>query len=66
MGLVACSGSSSSDGGTASGGTGATQGGVKPDFSLTDVNDTSPSAGDPVSPRDYLERVSAWYFAHAT
>jgi hypothetical protein len=36
------------------------------DFSLADVNETSPSFGQPVSPRDYLERVSGWYFGHAT
>jgi hypothetical protein len=37
-----------------------------PDFSLLDVNATSPTAGQPVSPRDYLEQVSGWYFGHAT
>ena len=36
-----------------------------PDFSLVDTNATSPSAGEAVSPRDYRERVSAWYFGHA-
>lgn len=36
------------------------------DFSLVDVNTTSPTAGDPVSPRDYLAKVSGWYFGHAT
>ena len=36
------------------------------DFSLVDVNATSPTAGDPVSPRDYLAKVSGWYFGHAT
>ena len=38
----------------------------QPDFHLTDVNETSTSTGQAVSPRDYLEEVSAWYFAHAT
>ena len=37
-----------------------------PDFSLIDVNDTSPTASERVSPRDYLEKVSGWYFTHAT
>jgi len=37
-----------------------------PDFSLTDVNPNSPTSGQAVSPRDYLEQVSAWYFGHAT
>lgn len=37
-----------------------------PDFSLTDVNPNSPRNGQAVSPRDYLQQVSAWYFGHAT
>ena len=37
-----------------------------PAFSVVDVNPTSPRSGEMVSPRDYLERVSAWYFGHAT
>jgi hypothetical protein len=37
-----------------------------PDFTLTDVNASSPTFGDAVSPRDYLEMVSGWYFGHAT
>lgn len=37
-----------------------------PDFSLVDVNSTSATADQPVSPRDYLGRVSAWYFGHST
>ena len=37
-----------------------------PDFSLTDVNPNSPTKDQAVSPRDYLEQVSAWYFGHAT
>ena len=41
-------------------------GGPVPDFSLLDVNATSPTHGTPVSPKDYLMQVSAWYFAHAT
>ena len=36
------------------------------DFSLVDMNATSPTAGEPVSPRDYLAKVSGWYFGHAT
>ena len=39
---------------------------VASDFSLPDVNPTSPRFNQGVSPRDYLERVSAWYFGHAT
>jgi hypothetical protein len=37
-----------------------------PDFSLADVNATSATADQAVSPRDYLQRVSAWYFGHST
>ena len=37
-----------------------------PDFTLTDVNLTSSSYDQPVSPRDYLGQVSGWYFGHAT
>ncbi len=37
-----------------------------PAFLLEDVNATSASYGDLVSPRAYLGRVSAWYFGQAT
>jgi hypothetical protein len=37
-----------------------------PDFSLTDVNSTSPTYNTGVSPRDEVGKVSAWYFGHAT
>ncbi len=37
-----------------------------PDFALMDVNSTSSTYGQPVSPRDYLQQVSGWYFGHAT
>ncbi|MBJ96099.1 MAG: hypothetical protein CMP23_16665 [Rickettsiales bacterium] len=39
---------------------------ARPDFYLDDVNPSSSSVGDPVSPRDYLQKVSGWYFGHAT
>ena len=39
---------------------------AQPDFSLEDVNPSSPRMGEQVSPRDYLEKVSGWYFTHAT
>ena len=39
---------------------------VIPDFALKDVNPTSASFDQDVSPRDHLEKVSAWYFGHAT
>lgn len=37
-----------------------------PDFSLVDVNQTSPTHGQLVSPRDRLQEVSAWYFGHGS
>ena len=37
-----------------------------PDFALQDVNPTSASFDQAVSPRDYLRKVSAWYFGFAT
>jgi len=37
-----------------------------PDFSLPDVNETSPRFPELVSPRDYLGGVSAWYFGRST
>lgn len=37
-----------------------------PDFSLVDVNPATPSYQQDVSPRDYLGKVSAWYFIHTT
>ncbi len=37
-----------------------------PDFALMDVNSTSSTYGQLVSPRDYLQQVSGWYFGHAT
>jgi hypothetical protein len=39
---------------------------VVTDFSLEDVNKTSASYGDSISPRDLLEQVSGWYFGHST
>ena len=37
-----------------------------PDFALRDVNPTSPTFDQDVSPRQYLGRISAWYFGSAT
>ncbi|MHB8861909.1 MAG: hypothetical protein ACYC6N_05860 [Pirellulaceae bacterium] len=36
-----------------------------PDFTLTDVNSGSATANQGVSPRDYLQQVSGWYFGTA-
>jgi hypothetical protein len=40
--------------------------GVFPDFSLVDENPNSASFDQEISPRDHLEKVSGWYFIHAT
>lgn len=37
-----------------------------PDFAIFDVNATSATFEERVSPRDHLGHVSAWYFGHAT
>ncbi len=36
------------------------------DFLLVDVNPTSETSNQTVSPRDYLGQTSAWYFGHST
>ena len=37
-----------------------------PDFALMDVNPTSTTFNQAVSPRDYTGRTSGWYFGSAT
>jgi hypothetical protein len=37
-----------------------------PDFARMDVNSTSATHGEIVSPHDYQGKVSGWYFGHAT
>jgi len=39
---------------------------IVPDFALEDLNPGSVRYGQVVSPRDYLEQTSGWYFIHAT
>ncbi len=39
---------------------------LAPDFALVDTNPASATYDDPVSPRDYLQKVSGWYVTHAT
>jgi hypothetical protein len=46
--------------------TGENIGEIVTDFSLTDVNATSATVSQAISPRVYLEKVSAWYFGHST
>lgn len=40
--------------------------GAVPDFRLVDVNPNSVTFDHPVSPREYIGEVSAWYFGHST
>ncbi len=41
-------------------------GDLAPDFALQDVNPGSATSGANVSPRQYLGRVSCWFFGFAT
>ena len=36
------------------------------DFTLPDINPASSSLGQNISPRDYLQQISGWYFIKAT
>jgi hypothetical protein len=46
--------------------TGPGDGHLLPDFTLLDVNANSPTFDAEVSPRQFLTKVSAWYFGHST
>ena len=37
-----------------------------PDFLLADINPNSSTVGQNISPRDYLQQISGWYFIKAT
>ena len=37
-----------------------------PDFVLSDINPNSSTMNQNISPRDYLQQVSGWYFIKAT
>lgn len=39
---------------------------IAPDFAIVDLNANSDTYEDAVSPRDYLQQVSGWYFTYAT
>jgi hypothetical protein len=56
----------STGGTTAAGDETAQEDAVVPAFALMDLNPTSTTFEQPVSPRDYLEKVSGWYFTEAT
>ena len=60
-------GTGGADGTDATDGTGPTlSDDPVPDFALVDQNPNSPTAGQPVSPRDLIAQTSGWYFTHAT
>ena len=66
-GLVfAACGQTSAQAPTSPDGNAMTMGGVEPEFRLEDVNTSSERLGDSVSPRDYLQKVTGWYFGWAT
>lgn len=37
-----------------------------PDFLLADINPNSSTLGQNISPRDYLQQISGWYFIKST
>ena len=37
-----------------------------PDFLLADINPNSSTMGQNISPRDYLQQISGWYFIKST
>ena len=39
---------------------------AQPDFTLEDINPSSQSFTQSISPRDYLNQVSGWYFIQST
>jgi len=72
-GGIAGSGGTAGAAGSGLGGAGGSGGGAPcdpvgqvSDFQLLDKNPNSPSYDAPVSPRDYLQRVSGWFFGYAT
>ena len=56
----------SSDGSDEGGDSGGDPTMMVADFSLEDLNPSSLTYGQPVSPRDVLTQVSGWYFTHST
>lgn len=44
----------------------AMSGDIVPDFALIDINPTSASVEQTVSPQNYLGQATAWYFGHST
>ena len=62
-------GGGTADGGTGDGGggdDGSASAGAIADFSLEDLNPSSLTYGQVVSPRDLLAQTSGWYFTHST
>lgn len=71
--LLACAGPDVGDSAESGGagdagesGGGSRLGTLPADFALTDLNPGSDRYGDTLSPRDYLTRVSGYYFIHST
>ena len=50
---------------TACPGPGFDASGPVPDFSLEEVNASSATYGELISPSDFLGKASAWYFGHS-
>ena len=44
----------------------AISGDIVPDFALVDVNPSSSSFEQTLSPQNYLGQATAWYFGHST
>lgn len=53
-------------GGCDAGGDAADDGTTLVAFTLVDVNPTSPTLGQDISPAAHLGSVTGWYFAHAS
>ena len=65
LGCLLLAGGCDDDSPTAAGG-GKGPAGAAPDFVLTDMNRISSTYAQPLSPRDHMNSVSAWYFGHST
>ena len=62
LAFLACGGGGGSD---SSGSTDPQTWTLAPDFSLLDVNPTSSTHNQLVSPGDFIGKITAWYFGNA-
>ncbi|MFP6684891.1 MAG: hypothetical protein VB934_09265 [Polyangiaceae bacterium] len=62
-GMTASSGTDMGAGASTSSGMGMM---AAPDFSIKDVNPSSASLGNDISPKDYQGQATAWFFGHST